>query len=188
MSRRWARMMSAGVVPQRVIREPRATESVPLKSALVLVLVISACVFVGLWADGHDVRLAGLWAVIVCGLLCAVCLAGDLLAAHRTATVEEYAPRALAQGEPVRLQPIPFSARDAREFMHDALIRVNGEWKDKGGGMALRPMMAKGWTRTRWELATRYLLKAGVLRWKDEAEPQQGYRWDWGMVEKWMEG
>lgn len=83
--------------------------------------------------------------------------------------------------------PLAFDARDARRFVADALLRVNGQWTDKGGGASVRAMEAKGWSRERWNAAVGWLMDNGLLRWRNEAEHRAGLEWDFEKLDRFME-
>jgi len=83
--------------------------------------------------------------------------------------------------------PLSFDARDARRFVNDALLVINGQWMDKGGGASVRAMEAKGWSRERWNAAVGWLMDNGLLRWRNEAEHRAGLEWDFERLDRFME-
>ena len=97
-----------------------------------------------------------------------------------------------ARVEPLRMDvamptiPLAFDARDARRFIDTALLRVNGVWSDKDGGSSQREMERKGWARADWDMAVAWLLEHGILEWKNEAAHQQGTRWNYEKLDKFV--
>lgn len=82
--------------------------------------------------------------------------------------------------------PLAFDARDARDFVQAALLRVNGAWQDRDGGASWRAMERKGWTRERWQQGVDWLVGAGLLRWRDPAEHRAGLEWDFAAVQRFL--
>jgi hypothetical protein len=105
---------------------------------------------------------------------------------------ERERPVEMRQAAPVRMDvamPVirpAFSAHDALRFVHDALICVNGVWSDKDGGSSQREMERKKWSRGDWELAVEWLLEHGILEWKNEAAHQQGTRWNFEKLDRFV--
>ena len=124
-------------------------------------------------AGSFGVGFAGIWAL--------------LLYALRPERV-----RPVARVEPMRMDvamptiPLAFDARDARRFIDTALLRVNGVWSDKDGGSSQREMERKGWARADWDMAVAWLLEHGILEWKNEAAHQQGTRWNYEKLDKFV--
>lgn len=96
------------------------------------------------------------------------------------------AQRAMLNAE-IAAVPLVFDARDAREFVRAALLRVNGKWSDRDGGASVRAMEAKGWSRERWNMAVGWLMENRLLKWRDEAEHRAGLEWDFEKLDKFME-
>lgn len=177
----------ADVYRLKVTRTPQPGERLPLRGSLGLVAVVTLCAFVLVaWQDdGLELRRAVLVSAIVCGSLCVGCLLMDWAIAHRTATVEEYAPRVQAQAPPLVLRPLAVSARDGLRFAKDALICIDGRWVERRGGASLEAMKARGWQREDWEQARDWLIAQGYLRWKG-AERRLGTAWNLEAVSGWL--
>jgi hypothetical protein len=82
--------------------------------------------------------------------------------------------------------PLAFDARDARDFVQAALLRVNGEWQDRDGGASWRAMERKGFSRERWQQGVDWLIGAGLLQWRDPAEHRAGLCWDFEQVGRFL--
>ena len=97
-----------------------------------------------------------------------------------------------ARVEPMRMDvsmptiPLAFDARDARRFIDTALLRVNGVWSDKDGGSSQREMERKGWARADWDVAVAWLLEHGILEWRNEAAHQQGTKWNFEKLDRFV--
>ena len=103
---------------------------------------------------------------------------------ERPVEMRQAAPMRMDVAMPV-IRPA-FSAHDALRFVHDALICVNGVWSDKDGGSSQREMERKGWGRAEWDMAVAWLLEHGILEWKNEAAHQQGTRWNYEKLDKFV--
>ena len=133
-------------------------------------------------ADWRYIGLGGL-AVGVTGFLVMWVL---LMLAHwpRRERPARVAPVAMDVSMPV-IRPA-FSAHDALRFIHDALICVNGVWSDKDGGASQREMERKGWPRADWDMAVAWLLEHGILEWKNPQAHQQGTRWNFERLDRFV--
>ena len=175
----------------------RSTESLVTVPALQsLISGLAGAAMFGVMAAGVQLMLGGEtdWRFLVLGGL-AVGVTGFLvmwvllMLAHWP---RRERPVEMRQAAPVRMDvamptiPLAFDARDARDFVQAALIRVNGEWQDRDGGASWRAMERKGWTRERWQRGVDWLIGAGLLRWRDPLEHRAGLCWDFDAVQRFL--
>jgi hypothetical protein len=178
-------------VAENTNRSTEALVTVPALQSLISGLA-GAATF-GVMAAGVQLMLGGEtdWLMIAVGGL-AVGVTGFLamwvllMLAHwpRRERPARVAPVAMDVSMPV-LRPV-FSAHDALRFIHDALICVNGVWSDKDGGASQREMERKGWPRADWDMAVAWLLEHGILEWKNPQAHQQGTRWNYVALDRFV--
>jgi len=97
----------------------------------------------------------------------------------------EYPPRPAPAPELAGLGPWRPGPPDGRKFARDALVQLNGEWSDLGGG-TWRAMRRMGWTQERWTATRDWLIGNGFLRWRNERIPQLGTTWELARVKEWL--
>jgi hypothetical protein len=160
-----------------------------------LISGLAGAAMFGVMAAGVQLMLGGEtdWRFLVLGGL-AVGVTGFLamwvllMLAHwpRRERVARVAPVAVDVSMPVI--PLAFDARDARRFINDTLICVNGEWRYKNGdgSNSQREMQGRGWSRADWDAAKAWLLEHGILEWKNPAAHQQGMQWNWERLDRFV--
>ena len=126
-------------------------------------------------AGSFALGFAGIWALLLYALR---------PERERPVEMRRAAPMRMDVSMPV--VPLAFDARDARRFIHTALICVNGVWSDKDGGSSQREMERKGWARADWDMAVAWLLEHGILEWRNEAAHQQGTKWDFENLDRFV--
>lgn len=174
-------------------RSTEALVTVPALQSLISGLA-GAATF-GVMAAGVQLMLGGEtdWRFLALGGL-AVGTAGFvvvwvlLMLAHwpRRERPAEARPASVVMDVAMPVIPLAFDARDARDFVQAALLRVNGAWQDRDGGASWRAMERKGWSRERWQQGVDWLIGAGLLRWRDPLEHRAGLEWDFEAVQRFL--